>query len=90
MFVTHATPPNVPFLQQQLEMCKKAVSEANLVGFFNCQGELSEECATMLKQSGNPQLQKFGEMRHATLCHPTADEIERVREFTRGVMKKQS
>ena len=90
MFVTHATPPNAPFLSQQLEMCKKAVSGANLVGFFNCQGELSEECATMLKQADNPQLQKFGEMRYTTLGHPTADEVEKAREFARDIMEKQS
>ena len=70
-------------------MCKKAVTGANLVGFFNCQGELSEECATMLKMADNPQLQKFGQMRHTTLGHPTSDEIEKAREFAREIMEKQ-
>lgn len=87
VFVTHATPPEAPYLQPQLDKCKDAVAEANLVGFFNCQGELSIGIANALKKMDNPEMQKFGEMRDVTLGHPTDEEVEKSREFAREIVE---
>jgi flavodoxin len=89
VFVTHATPPQAPYLQPQLDRCKGAVAEANLVGFFNCQGELSKEIAEVLKKMDNPEMQKFGEMRDITLGHPNNEEVEQSRKFAIEIMNNQ-
>jgi flavodoxin len=89
VFVTHATPPQAPYLQPQLDRCKGAVAEANLVGFFNCQGELSKDIAEVLKNMDNPEMQKFGEMRDITLGHPNNEEVEQSRKFAIEIMNNQ-
>lgn len=88
MFVTHAMPPQAPMNESQMEKCRAAADGANLVGFFNCQGELSQEVADMLKGMSDPQMQKFGELRHVTVGHPTGEEVEAARSFARDVMAK--
>lgn len=40
LFVTHATREDSKVLQKWLAKCKKAASEADLRGFFNCQGKI--------------------------------------------------
>jgi flavodoxin len=62
LFVTHATPP-VPqmreFLAGILANCKAAATQAQLVGFFDCQGVLSETVANMCTKSDNPMIKQF-------------------------------
>lgn len=40
LFVTHATREDSKGLQKWLAKCKKAATGADLVGFFNCQGNI--------------------------------------------------
>jgi flavodoxin len=40
LFVTHATREDSEGLQKWLARCKKVVQDAELVGFFNCQGNI--------------------------------------------------
>ena len=40
LFVTHATREDSKALQKWLAKCKKAATEADLIGFFNCQGKI--------------------------------------------------
>jgi flavodoxin len=89
VFVTHATPPEAPYLQPQLDRCRNAVAGSNLVGFFNCQGELSKDIAEVLKKMDNPEMQKFGEMRDITLGHPNIEEVEQSRNFAIEIMNNQ-
>lgn len=88
IFVTHATPPGIPILEGILAKCKKAATGSELVGFFDCQGELSENVAQMLMRIDNPQMQEFGKMRHLTVGHPDASEVESARVFARDIMDK--
>ncbi|UCG93074.1 MAG: flavodoxin domain-containing protein, partial [candidate division WOR-3 bacterium] len=40
LFVTHATREDSKALQKWLAKCKEAATEADLRGFFNCQGKI--------------------------------------------------
>ncbi|MFX1393313.1 MAG: flavodoxin family protein [Promethearchaeota archaeon] len=88
MFVTHAMPPGMEMLKGILAKCKKAANQANLIGFFDCQGEMAEDIAKSLMESGNPQLAQFGKMREVTIGHPDADEIYNARIFAKEIMEK--
>ncbi len=90
LFVTHGTPEDYEELPGWLELCKAAAAAGNVVGFFDCRGELSEPIAEMLKQSGDPKMVKFGEMRPSSMGQPDKARLERARAFARQVMAKQT
>ncbi len=88
LFITHAAPEEMEELQEWLTRCKEPAAEANLIGTFDCQGELSEQIANVLKKSDDLKLRSFGEMRDQTLGQPDATRIERARVFAREIMEK--
>jgi flavodoxin len=88
LFVTHATPEGYEELPGWLDKCREAAAAGKVVGFFDCQGELAEPIAEMLKQSGDPKMVGFGEMRPSTIGQPDEKRLERARAFARQVMGK--
>lgn len=89
LFVTHAVTEGYEELPEWLGKCREAAAGADIVGFFDCQGELAEAIAEVLKQSGDPKLVGFGEMRPDTLGQPDAGRLEKARAFAKEVMAKQ-
>ena len=69
---------------------KNAAAGASLVGFFNCQGEMSRELADILVKSGDPEAAVWGKAREKTLGQPDAARLERARAFAREVMAEMS
>ncbi len=89
LFITHASPEDFEPLQGWLENCKQATAGANLVGMFNCQGELAQHVMDSLLKSDDPQLRAFGEMGAMTKGQPNAARLERARVFAREIMEKE-
>lgn len=50
--------------------CRLSAPEANVLGVFDCPGELSELTAKAMLNSDNPMLQAFGKMRSLTIGYP--------------------
>ena len=90
LFVTHASPEDDKLLLQWLDACRAAAVGGNVVGLFNCRGELSEKVADMMKSSGDPDLIAWAEERPETLGQPDAKRLERARTFAREIMKNYS
>jgi len=90
LFVTHSMPEGGEPLQEWLDNCKNAAAETNLVGFFNCQGEMSKELAEILENSGDPQAAEWGKAREKTVGQPDAARLEGARAFAREVVSKMS
>ena len=88
LFVTHASHEDIPELQGWLEKCREPAAQANLVGFFHCQGELSEQIAEFLKKQEDPKLRPFGEMRPQTVGQPAATRLRKARPFARETLDK--
>lgn len=86
LFITHAMPPGMEMLEGVLAKCKESTTEANLIGIFDCQGELDENIAQKLLKSPDPQMQMFGTMR--ALNHPDTTEIEDARMFANEIIGK--
>lgn len=89
LFITHASPENAPFLPPWLEKCRKAAEEpgAEIIGLFNCQGELSKAVADSMAKSDREDLRNFAQFRDMTLNQPDDSRIEKAREFAREMMK---
>ncbi len=88
LFITHAAPEDQEGIEAWLDRCREAAASAELVGFFDCQGELSEAIANALLKSDNPMMKSFGERRSETLGQPDETRLQRARDFAREVMAK--
>ena len=90
LFITHASPEEQSELQEWLGKCKAAAVGANILGLFNCRGELSQAIADFMLNSGDPKLAEWAKERPQTLGQPDAARLNRARNFARVIMKKHS
>jgi flavodoxin len=88
LFITHAAPEDQEGVDAWLDKCREAAASAELVGFFDCMGELSEAIANALLKSDNPMMKSFGERRSETLGQPDEARLQRARDFARETMGK--
>jgi flavodoxin len=88
LFITHASPEDREPLREWLDRCKEAAAGANIVGMFNCQGELAKDVADFMLNSGDAQLAAWAEDRPDTIGQPDATRLERARAFAREIMQK--
>jgi len=95
LFVTHATAQGLPkeyipegLVEKTLTNCKNSAARSELVGFYECQGELSENVANWLLGMDDPILQGFGKIRSLTIGHPDETEVANARKFTTEIMEK--
>lgn len=87
LFITHSAPEGSKALQGWLAKCKEAASEANLLGVFDCQGELAQNVRNAMLRSGDPNLRAWAE-RDTSKGQPDATRLERARVFAREIMGK--
>ena len=88
LFVTHAAPEDAEDVPGILDACRKAAANADLVGFFDCQGELDDNVRDFLLKSDSPKHQEFGKMAHLTKGQPDETRLEKAKAFARDVMEK--
>lgn len=72
--------------EMTINNCKKFTVESNLIGVFDCPGELSEPVAEALMASNDAMLQSFGKMREFTIGYPNAKNIEDAGAFAKSIM----
>ena len=88
LFITHASGEDAKDLPAWLDACRVAAVGANIVGLFNCRGELAQNVADFMKDSGDPNLMAWADERDETLGQPDEARLERARVFARDIMKK--
>jgi len=88
LFITHASPEDAPESKEWLGNCKAAAAGANLVGMFDCQGELSQVVADFMLNSGDPSMVEDAKKRSTTIGQPDATRLKKARNFAREIMKK--
>ena len=87
LFVTHAAPEEAPEVQEWMQKFKDAASAAELVGFFDCQGQMSKGIKTMLRIFGSREL-KEGVKNDSSEGKPDEPRLQKAREFARQVLQK--
>lgn len=90
VFVTHAAPEGHEEVCQYLEKCRVFLAETDLVGLFDCQGELAQAVIDILAKSDNPRYREFAEYGPLTKGQPDESRLEKARAFARQVMGKVS
>jgi len=87
LFTTHSAPEDWPGIDEAMDACRAAAAGADVVGAFDCQGELSEFIADLMAKSGDPGLVEAAERRAETAGQPDAQRLQRAREFAAEVMR---
>jgi flavodoxin len=87
LFITHASPEDGPDLPPWLEKFKQAAARANLVGFFNCQGELDKTTKRILSIMPNAKFRMWARMDNSQ-GQPDKARLDRARAFARDTMAK--
>jgi flavodoxin len=88
LFVTHGALEDQEEVADWLEKCRAAAEGAELVGTFDCQGEVSDQIIEYLLKSDDEKMRSFGEAGPATKGQPDESRIERARVWARDVMAK--
>ncbi len=88
LFITHAAPEDQEGIDEWLGKCREAAAAADLVGMFDCMGELSEQIAEFLMKNDDPMMRSFGERRPETLGQPDETRLQRARDFAREIMNQ--
>lgn len=85
LFITHASPESAPQLSEWLAKFKEAASGANVVGMFDCQGQLSKNVERMLKIMPSKEMRFFAK-NHNSQGQPDEQAVMRARAFARDTL----
>lgn len=89
LFITHAAPEDSgEFLKEWLEKCRSAAAGADLVGVFDCQGELAQNIKDAMSKHQDPKIRYWVEMDNSQ-DQPDATRLERACVFAKDVMTKE-
>lgn len=82
LFVTHSASEDSPYLPPWLENCRKAAQSTQLLGMFNCQGQIALEQVDLMLQDPDPRtLEILRLVVHSSLGKPDAASLAKAREF---------
>jgi len=87
LFITHGAGMSLPPLEGWLQKCRDAMGDAELLGVFNCQGQVSQKVRDMMAASPDPKLQMYAKMAGLADGQPDEENLMRARVFAEGVME---
>lgn len=89
LFVTHAAPEGYELLDVWLAHCRQAAARSEVVGMFNCQGDLADDLRERMLKHDNPTVRFWAE-KSEPKGNPDATRLEKARAFAREVMQGMS
>ncbi|MEM2891560.1 MAG: flavodoxin family protein [Thermoplasmata archaeon] len=87
LFVTHAAPEQEPEVQEWMEKFRRAAAGAELVGFFDCQGELAKGVKFIMRISPSKRLRSDAK-RDNSRGQPDEARIEKARIFAKETIAR--
>ena len=87
LFVTHGAPENSPEVPEWMAGFKQAAAGANIVGFFDCQGEMSKGVKLFLRISPNKKFRSWAKMDNSK-GQPDQTRLENARAFARETLHR--
>ena len=85
LFITHAAGVDMPELAPWLVACREAAEGCDVVGVFNCQGQVPPATRQQWIDSGIPMLVQFGQMASIADGQPDDAALLKARAFAREV-----
>jgi len=87
LFVTHSAPEDEPEVAEYMAKFRQAASGAELVGTFDCQGQLAKGVKFIMKISPNKKLRSDAK-RDNSHGQPDESRLEKARAFAREAMSR--
>lgn len=87
LFTTHGVTLDFEELPGWLDNCREAASGANVIGLFDCQGEVAEFLLDAAAKSDDPLMQKLAGAGATGKGQPDAVNLDRARAFARGMLE---
>ena len=87
LFVTHCAPEDIPELTEWMAKFKQAAAGANLIGFFDCQGELAKGVEMIMKIAPKKEIRFFAK-NHNSQGQPDEARLMKARAFARDTMNR--
>ena len=87
LFITHMAPEDEPLLQEWIQKFKEAAIGANIIGVFNCQGQVSRLIKTLMRFSPDSQIREWVRL-DSSQGQPDEERLERARAFANEIMNK--
>jgi flavodoxin len=88
LFVTHGAPEDEPEIQEVMAKFKQAALSADIMGTFNCQGQLAKGVKFIMKISPSKKLRSDAKKDNSQ-GQPDEARLKRARTFAREIMEKQ-
>ncbi len=85
LFVTHAAPEDEPDVPEWMDAFKQAAAGANVVGFFDCQGEMAKSVKFILSISTKKKFREWAKKDNSR-GQPDAARLEKARAFARDTL----
>jgi hypothetical protein len=87
LFVTHGAPENEPEVPEWMARFKQAAANAELVGIFDCQGQLAKSAKFIMSISPNKKLRADAK-RDNSAGQPDDTRLDKARSFARETMSR--
>lgn len=87
LFVTHMAPEGTPLLQEWIQKFRDAAVGANIIGIFDCQGQVSRLIKTFMRLSLRSKERKWARL-DSSQGQPDATRLERARTFANEIMNR--
>ncbi|AEH60096.1 flavodoxin/nitric oxide synthase [Methanosalsum zhilinae DSM 4017] len=88
LFMTHGAPEDAGPVSDWISTIRNLAKGANIVGTFNCQGEVSQKIMDMLKSSSDPQMQAFADMCASGKGQPDEAKLQKARVFAKDIISQ--
>jgi len=89
LFITHAAPETAPEIPETIQNFRDASCEAEIVGVFNCQGQLSGIVKALMRIAPAPHVREWARFDNSK-GQPDAGRLEKAATFAASVMEKAS
>ena len=87
LFITHAAPEDNPELPPMLDKFRQAARGAEIVGFFDCQGQLDKSTKRIMSMLPSAKLRRWAREDNSA-GQPDQARLDRARAFSRSVMER--
>jgi flavodoxin len=87
LFVTHGALESEPELQGWLAKFKESASGAEIVGFFDCQGEIAMPVKMIMRLSRDKKMRNWAKIDNSK-GQPDESRLNKAREFAKEVLEK--
>ncbi|MFO8010682.1 MAG: flavodoxin family protein [Dehalococcoidia bacterium] len=88
LFLTHGVTEDFEELPRWLENCRQAADGAEVVGMFDCQGEVAEFLLDAARESDDPLMQKLAGAGEEGKGQPDAKSLDEARAFAVDIMAR--